>query len=294
VKFRVSHTTRYVYREPVELASHMVHVTPRALPHQAVLSTEITATPAPARVSAGTDHFGNAVSWLFLDTPHAAFEVTANSLVEVVFPPPPEADTTPSWESVAALAAEGGARGAAAAEFSFDSPMAAADADAGKYVAGSFTPGRPLLSALLDLNGRIGRDFAFRAGVSTIHTPVSRIVAQRAGVCQDFAHMMIAGLRTLGLPARYVSGYIRTRPPPGGTRRRGADQSHAWVSCWLGDTHGWIDLDPTNDVLVQEEHVVLGWGRDYSDVSPVRGIILGGGAKHSLTVGVDLEPVETP
>jgi transglutaminase-like putative cysteine protease len=124
-----------------------------------------------------------------------------------------------------------------------------------------------------------------------VTTTVAQVLAQRAGVCQDFSHLMIAGLRALGLPARYVSGYIRTRPPPGGQRRRGADQSHAWVGCWLGPRHGWLDIDPTNGIVVAEEHVVLGWGRDFSDVSPLCGIILGGG-KPELTVSVDLEPCD--
>ena len=126
--------------------------------------------------------------------------------------------------------------------------------------------------------------------MTTIATPVARVLRQRAGVCQDFSHLMIAGLRALGLPARYVSGYIRTRPPPGRAARRGADQSHAWVGAWLGPAHGWVDLDPTNDLVVQDEHVVLGWGRDYGDVSPVRGVLLGGGT-HKLSVRVDLEAV---
>jgi transglutaminase-like putative cysteine protease len=125
--------------------------------------------------------------------------------------------------------------------------------------------------------------------VTGISTTVAQVLAQRAGVCQDFTHLMVNGLRELGLPARYVSGYIRTLPPPGGVARRGADQSHAWVGAWLGPEHGWIDLDPTNDVVVADEHVVLGWGRDFSDVSPLRGIILGGG-RHRLDVGVDLTP----
>ena len=148
-----------------------------------------------------------------------------------------------------------------------------------------------MLEALLELNARIRREFTFRAGVTTISTPIDRVLERREGVCQDFTHLMLGALRALGLPARYTSGYIRTRPPPGQARRRGADQSHAWVGCWLGPEHGWVDLDPTNGVVVREEHVVLGWGRDFGDVSPLRGVILGGGA-HKLTVGVDLEPLE--
>ena len=167
--------------------------------------------------------------------------------------------------------------------------MAPLDPEAGAYAAPSFPPGRPVLAGLRDLMGRIRREFAFRAGVTTIATPVAKVLQLRAGVCQDFTHLMIAGLRCLGLPARYVSGYIRTRPPPGAVRRRGADQSHAWVGAWLGPEHGWVDVDPTNNLIVSDEHVVLGWGRDFGDVSPVRGVILGGG-RHSLTVAVDVEP----
>lgn len=143
---------------------------------------------------------------------------------------------------------------------------------------------------VIDLLDRIRRDFKFQSGVTTIATPVGKVLAQRAGVCQDFSHLMISGLRSLGIPARYVSGYIRTKPPPGQQRRRGADQSHAWVGVWLGPEHGWVDVDPTNNLIVHDEHVVLGWGRDYGDLSPVRGVILGGG-KHTLSVSVDLEEV---
>ena len=162
---------------------------------------------------------------------------------------------------------------------------------AGAYAAPCFPPGRPVLEGLLALMGRIREDFVFRSGVTTVSTPIATVLERREGVCQDFTHLMIASLRALGLPARYVSGYVRTRPPPGAARLLGADQSHAWVAAWLGPEHGWIDLDPTNNLVVREEHVVLGWGRDYSDISPLRGIILGGG-RHTLTVSVDLEAEE--
>jgi transglutaminase-like putative cysteine protease len=290
MRYRVHHATRYVYADPVDLASHLLHLRPRVLPgRQRVLDAWVTARPGPARQRDGTDHFGNAVAWFFLDTPHPAFEVTAEALVEVEFPDPPRPEATPRWEAVAEAARLGGPGAWDAAEFAFDSPMAPAHAGAGAYAAASFPPGAPILAALLDLTGRIRRDFAFRAGVTTLTTPLSDVLARREGVCQDFTHLMIAALRALGLPARYVSGYIRTRPPPGMPRRRGADQSHAWVGCWLGPEFGWVDLDPTNDLVVRDEHVVLGWGRDYADISPVRGVVLGGGAGHRLSVSVDLE-----
>jgi transglutaminase-like putative cysteine protease len=290
MKYRVRHTTTYAYRESVDLAAHMLHLLPRTLPQQAVNSADLDTTPGAARCTEGTDHFGNRVSWLFLDLPHATFEVRLSASVEVGFPAPPEAAATPAWESVAAASRAGGAEAWQVAEFAFASPMAPADPAVGAYAAVSFPAGRPVLAGLLDLTARIRRDFTFRSGVTTIATPVAQVLKQRAGVCQDFSHLMIAGLRALGLPARYVSGYIRTRPPPGRAARRGADQSHAWVGAWLGPADGWIGLDPTNNLVVQDEHVVLGWGRDYGDVSPVRGVLLGGGS-HKLSVRVELEAV---
>jgi transglutaminase-like putative cysteine protease len=285
MKYRVRHTTTYRYARPVDLASHLLHLRPRSLPHHRVLSARVTADPTPSRITEGLDAYDNAVSWLFLDAPHARFEVTLEALVDVAFPPPPE--ESPPWEDVAAACAT--AAGWQAAEFAFDSPLAPALPEAGAYVAPSFPPGQRMIVGLRDLLGRFRRDFAFRSGVTTIATPLTTVLAQRAGVCQDFTHVIIAGLRALGLPARYVSGYIRTLPPPGATKRLGSDQSHAWVGVWLGPALGWIDIDPTNNLIVSDEHVVLAWGRDYRDISPVRGIILGGG-KHSLSVGVDLEP----
>ncbi|HEY2134157.1 MAG TPA: transglutaminase family protein [Acetobacteraceae bacterium] len=290
MRYRVHHVTSYAYATPVDLASHMLHLTPRGLDWQRVISSAIEVSPGQSRMSVGIDHFGNQVAWLFLEVPHDRFVVTASAEVEVEFPAPPGAETTLPWEQVAVAAAAGRAEGWQAAEFIFDSPMLPAEPAAGAYAAQSFPPGRPVLEGLLELTARIRREFSFKAGVSNLHTPVSRTLSQRAGVCQDFTHLMIASLRALGLPARYVSGYLRTKPPPGTTVRRGVDQSHAWVGAWLGPAHGWVDLDPTNDLVVRDEHVVLAWGRDYGDISPVRGLILGGG-KHSVTVGVDLEPV---
>ncbi|MBB2169165.1 transglutaminase family protein [Gluconacetobacter aggeris] len=289
--YRVRHLTRYVYGSPVDLAAHIVHVTPRALPGQAVHWTRLEVTPAPVRRVDGVDYFGNLIAWLYHEAPHDSFDVLAESEVEVAFAPPPPEDATLSWEDVAALARAGGAPAWQAAEFLFDSPMCAANAAAGDYAALSFTPGRSVLAALLDLNMRIYTDFRFRAGVTTLSTPIEQVLARREGVCQDFTHLMISALRWVGVPARYMSGYIRTRPPPGQARRLGSDQSHAWVGAWLGPAHGWIGLDPTNGIVMRDEHVVLGWGRDYADISPVHGLILGGG-NDRLKVGVDLVPAE--
>jgi transglutaminase-like putative cysteine protease len=287
MRYRVSHVSRYTYGSPVDLAAHMLHLRPRPLPWQQVMSDRIIAEPDGARRRDAKDHFGNTVTWLFFDRPHADFIVTAESVVEVSYPKPP--DKSPEWETIveAASAADAGPD----AEYRFDSPMVPAIAETRDYARASFTKGRPVLDALCDLNRRIYKEFRFRSGVTTISTPVSQVMKRREGVCQDFSHLMVSALRGIGLPARYNSGYIRTKPPPGQKRRQGADQSHAWVGAWMGPEHGWVDLDPTNGIVVHDEHVLLGWGRDYGDVSPVLGIILGGGAHH-LKVAVDLEPDE--
>lgn len=289
--YRVCHATSYAYETPVDLGTHMMHLQPRPLHWQRILHSSLTPEPAHAEIRAGTDCFGNAVSWMFLDAAHSSFVVTLDAVVEVRAPAVPPPTDTPPWEEVARVALNGGAGGYAAAEFLFASPRVPCLQEAGAYARVSFPAGRPVLQGLIDLNDRIGRDFRFQSGVTTVHTTVAQVLALRAGVCQDFSHLMIAGLRAIGLPARYVSGYIRTRPPPGQAKRRGSDQSHAWVACWMGAKHGWIDIDPTNGILIGDEHVVLGWGRDFSDVSPLCGIILGGG-KHKLTVSVDLEPAD--
>ncbi len=288
MRYRVRHSTRYSYPTSVDLACHVLRLQPRQLAHQKVLQTRVTADPPAVRLSDGVDHFGNRVSWMFHDFPHRHFLVTLDAEIEVGAPPPPEARATPPWEQVAD-ACRRSALAWQEAEFVFPSARAPADAAVGAYVAISFPPRRTILDGLTDLLARIRRDFKFQPGVTTLNTSVGRVLEQRAGVCQDFSHLMIAGLRGLGLPARYVSGYIRTRPPPGIAPRRGVDQSHAWVGCWLGPEHGWIDLDPTNNLIVGDEHVVLAWGRDFGDVSPVRGVILGGG-RHGIKVSVDLQP----
>jgi len=209
--------------------------------------------------------------------------VTADSVVEVTAPPPLPAGTPP-WESLRALAL----RDPAVAEFLFPSPSLPPVEGARAFFAPHFTPGRPVGEAVVEMIERFREGMAFKSGVTTVSTPVEEVLRRRAGVCQDFAHLMITGLRMLGLPARYVSGYIRTRPPPGGVRRVGADQSHAWVAAWLGPEAGWVEMDPTNSLFVREEHVLLGWGRDFGDVSPLLGVILGGGA-HTVQVGVDMD-----
>ena len=287
--YHVRHVTRYDYQAPVDLGAHLAHLRPRPLPYQKVLRAGVHAAPAVSWRRDGRDHFGNEVTWLFLDVAHAAFQVTADAIVDVEFPAPADAAATPPWEVVARQAREPGTGAWQAAEFAFDSPRAPADGGARDYAAHCFAPGRAVLEALLDLNARIRRDFTFRAGVTTTTTRIAEVLRRREGVCQDFTHLMISALRAYGLPARYVSGYIRTVRSKDEIALRGADASHAWVAVWCGDKAGWIHLDPTNDLVAHEDHVAVAWGRDFSDVSPLRGVILGGDS-HSYGVDVTLVP----
>lgn len=286
---RVRHLTAYGYKDPVELGAHVVHLRPRELSTQSVRHYALHASPPLARDVWALDHFGNLVGWLFLSGVHDALRLEA--IADVVVRPRliPEPGQTPPWEYVAtqALLPEG----AEAAEFAFASQRVPLLNEAREWASSSLPPGRAVLAGVLDLVHRFATEFRFDSTVTTVSTPVSRVLELKAGVCQDFAHLMIAALRSHGIPARYVSGYLRTRPPPGKQRLVGADQSHAWVGCWLGAAYGWVDVDPTNAMVVQDGHVVLGWGRDYADVSPVRGVLLGGGT-HTLKVSVDIAPLE--
>ncbi|WP_159348886.1 transglutaminase family protein [Roseomonas harenae] len=280
--YRLRHVTAYSYESPVEMAAHVLHLSPRPMARQAVLRASLTSGPTPTRRSEGTDYFGNPTAWFYIDRPHKRFTVTAESLVEVSAPPPLPA-AMPAWEAIRDLALQD----REAAEFLFPSPLLPPVEAARAFFAPHFAPGRTVGEAAVEMIACFRGQMAFRAGVTTVSTPVEELLKRRAGVCQDFAHLMVTGLRMFGIPARYVSGYIRTRPPPGGTLRVGVDQSHAWVAAWMGSEAGWVEMDPTNSLFVADEHVVLGWGRDFGDVSPLLGVILGGG-RHSVTVGVEM------
>jgi transglutaminase-like putative cysteine protease len=290
--YQVRHITTYDYSRKVELGSHLAHLLPRSSrSSQRVLTCQLRSDPPANFQRDECDHFGNRVTWLTIEQPHIRFNVEAVSRVDVASVSLPAEDETPEWSSLAELVRLGQDGAWRAAEFTMPSPLLPSSGEAGAYARESFSPGTPILAGLRDLNRRIHRDFTFRTGVTTLRSTVGDVMRGRAGVCQDFTHLMIAGLRHLGLPARYMSGYIRTRPAPGADKRPGSDVSHAWVGAWLGTAHGWIGLDPTNDLVVTDQHVVLGWGRDYSDVSPLFGVILGGG-RHTLKVSVDLAPQE--
>ncbi|HMK69188.1 MAG TPA: transglutaminase family protein [Stellaceae bacterium] len=290
MRYEVRHRSTYIYAQPVDLSHHMLKLTPRPLGFQSVLASAIETNPSATFMGAGADYFGNGVTFLALTEPHDRLQVEMHATVEVKFPPPPPSETTPPWDSVRdAFRAAPGPDLLEASEFVYESPLTPVDTEIAGYAAPSFPPGRPLLAAALDLNQRIHRDFIFDGNATLISTPLSEVMRRRRGVCQDFAHLSLAAYRAMGLAARYVSGYIRTHHEQNGPVLAGADASHAWVSVYCPGV-GWVDLDPTNDLVVSEEHIVLAWGRDYGDISPIRGVILGGG-EHTLDVAVDVVPI---
>jgi transglutaminase-like putative cysteine protease len=284
VTYRVRHTTRYTYAQPVAIAHNEVRLVPRPWRGQTAERTQLRIEPSPSVLTQHTDFFGNIVHCFTLQEPHRQMTVTAVTDVTMAAAPPPPPPNGPTWERAReALRAGSCPETLDAYQFVFESPHVQCDAEVAAYAAPAFPPGRPLLAAVTDLTHRIYTDFTYAPGATSVATPVAAVLQARRGVCQDFAHLEIACLRALGLAARYVSGYVlNTRS----ARLLGADASHAWVSVYLPD-EGWIDVDPTNDTMPGSQHVTVAWGRDYADVSPVNGVILGGGA-HTVAVAVEV------
>ncbi|HXJ81783.1 MAG TPA: transglutaminase family protein [Candidatus Methylomirabilis sp.] len=292
--YSVEHETRYTYASSVSTSWHVAYLYPRVMPRQRVPWHELAVDPRPARSSRRVDYFGNTVDQFTMLGPHTVLRACGRSLVEV-FPARTAIDPglSPPWEEVRdALTYVTGTRPSEATQYAYPSPYVTLDPELDEFARASFPRGRPLLAGAIDLMHRIHAEFQFDPSATTITTPVSRVLVERRGVCQDFAHLQISCLRGLGLTARYVSGYILTTPPPGRPRLIGADASHAWLSVHC-PRHGWVDLDPTNDLLPDVSHVTLAWGRDYGDVSPLRGVILGS-AQHTLHVGVSVMPLDSP
>jgi len=289
MKYRVVHHTRYDYSQAVVLAHNEARLQPRATAVQTCTATEVLIDPPPQQRAEHDDAFGNRVLYFALQEPHRQLAVTAISEVEIG--PPVAVGDSPAWDTALQLLVESTVpETRLARQFRLDSPGAAASPAVRAYAAPSFRPGRPLLEAVADLSRRINREFTFDPESTSVTTPLSEVLAQRHGVCQDFAHLAIACLRAFGLPARYVSGYLETVPPPGQARLAGADASHAWFAVYVPDA-GWVDFDPTNDLLPTDRHVTTAWGRDYSDVAPLKGVIFGGGP-HTLDVSVDMERLD--
>jgi transglutaminase-like putative cysteine protease len=290
MEYKVRHRTTYRYLQDVAQSWHLAHLLLRPTPSQTVQESRVTLMPEAASRVIRSDYFGNACEWFFFDSAHNLLEVVAESRVRVEQAPERAAGHSLAWEGVRALLEnppDDEARDAV--QYIFDSPLTVFSGDIASYALQNFTPGRPLLEAAIDLMHRIHDEFRYDTTVTDAATPVDKVYEIRAGVCQDLAHAGIAAMHSIGLPARYVSGYLMTQPPPGKPRLLGADASHAWFSVFA-PPFGWVDLDPTNAVIIGEGHVTAAWGRDYGDVAPVGGIILGG-HDHVVEVGVDVIPV---
>lgn len=293
MKFRIQHVTRYIYADPVSLCHNIAHLKPRSQPGQKFLSGQVRVDPFPAVSREHKDFFGNRVSYFSVQQSHSTLEVGAVSEVEVNPPELPDFAASPAWEVVLEQLRE--RRDAATREsriFTLPSASVPLVPEATEYALVSFTPGRPVLEATADLMGRIFRDFEYDPHFTTVATPLAEVLEHRKGVCQDFAHLGLASLRGLGLASRYVGGYLETLPPPGQPKLQGADASHAWFSLFVPGS-GWADFDPTNDQVPREQHITVAVGRDFQDVTPLRGVFYGGG-EHELEVAVDVNRVDGP
>ncbi len=295
-QYRIRHLTRYTYEEPVSVCHNLAHLLPRQSPRHFWSYADLEISPVPAVHSERIDYFGNRLTFFAIQEPHRELNVLAKSIVKIeptgeenisLFGSPAAA----SWESVRDHMCERlWGDDLEASQFVYESPGVQATPEVHDYAQVSFTPNRPIGEALLDLTSRIHHEFVYDTKATTATTTLPEIMNARRGVCQDFAHLQIGCLRSLGLPARYVSGYLLTVPPPGTARLVGADASHAWLSLYIPG-HGWLDIDPTNDLIPSEKHITIAWGRDFGDVSPLRGVILGGG-KHTIHVSVDVSPLK--
>ena len=293
MRYRVTHTTEYHYGESVPLSHNLVHLHPRDTARQTCIGNSIAITPAPALRRDRIDFFGNHMSWFSVQEPHDGLRVESRSEVEVAAFEQSLQLRSITWEQAAKLLTSRRDAGTLdARQFVFDSAYIPRNVALADYARPSFGAGRSLLDAVLELTQRIYREFKFQAGATTIGTPILDVLRDRRGVCQDFAHLQIGCLRSLGLAARYVSGYLLTHPPAGRPALAGADASHAWVSVYFPD-FGWLDLDPTNGVIPSLEHVTVGWARDYDDISPVKGVIVGA-RRHDLAVSVTVTPLGSP
>jgi transglutaminase-like putative cysteine protease len=293
--YSIHHLTRYTYDQPVSVCHNLTHLVPRVTQRHQWRYADIEVTPTPAIRAERLDYFGNRLTFFAIQQPHRELEVVAKSQVELEPTPQPPLFSTMPWEAVRdhiqsrmSTQAHWPIELLDAFQFTFPSPYIRWTAEVAAYADSSFVPSRSMLEAVLDLSGRIHREFVYDTKSTTVTTTLPEIMKARVGVCQDFAHLMIGCLRALGLAARYVSGYLLTTPPPGKPRLVGADASHAWVSVYVPEV-GWLDIDPTNNVIPSDKHITLAWGRDFGDVSPLRGVILGGG-RHQIHVSVDVTP----
>ncbi len=289
MKYRIKHITEYIYGDRVSHCFNVAHMIPRSTIRQQCLNTRVQVTPDVAYSSKREDYFGNIAYHFEIQRPHKKLVLTASSEVDTdAQRAGSELDLGVSCQQARELLEQGGdPETLLAREFVLDSSMVKSMNALKDYAQPSFSDDRPLLSCVRDLTHRIFTDFTYCPESTTIATPLEEVMANKKGVCQDFAHLEIACLRAMGFPAKYVSGYIETLPPPGQEKLVGTDASHAWISVY-SPTEGWFEFDPTNDCLAGEQHIITAWGRDYFDVTPLRGVIYGGGETPSLNVSVDV------
>ena len=290
IRYRVTHVTEYRYTASVPQCQNEAHLLPRATPRQECEHTQLRIEPSPAVCQDREDFFGNRVTYFAIQEPHASLSVTARSEVLIVPIALPQLRASPAWEEVCHSVSKDTSRaGIEARQFLLDSPLVHSNTELAAYAATSFTPDRPLLEAVADLVQRIYQEFTYEPDATTVSTPLNEVLDHRQGVCQDFAHVAIGCLRTQGIAARYVSGYLETAVPDGQPQLTGAAASHAWVSVYCPG-QGWIDFDPTNNSIPTDQHITVAWGRDYSDVTPLKGVVVGGGGP-ILDVAVTAERV---
>ncbi len=290
--YDIRHLTSYSYESSVSFARCSLRLEPKSGDGQQLISHSVEIRPRPAERTVRRDFFGTHTESVLIETAHRSLRIDSRSRVSVSRRALARNAPSPSWETVRDVAFEAASLGLASpVGYVFASSLVPVLAPVTAYAASSFPPGGGIVTGAVDLMHRIRHDFRYDPKATVISTPLREVFEKRHGVCQDFAHVMIAGLRGLGLPAAYVSGYLRTIPPPGQPRLQGADATHAWVSVWCGADIGWIGFDPTNNLLVENDHIILAIGHDFSDVSPVDGIIVGS-RKQKLGVAVDVIPVE--
>lgn len=291
MKYRITHKTGYAYSAPASLSQNELFLFPRTTSTQDVLETRLLIDPEPQYLHERIDYFGNTAHVFMVQHPHSELAVSVTSIVQTRQPAVPAPESTLPWEMVVQRLAEHKEQTELDAyQFIFESPLVTIGPGSLAYVESSFPQGTPVLAGAVDLVHRIYTDFSYDKSASSVDTTVEQAMATRKGVCQDFAHVAVSCLRVLGLAVRYVSGYLETIPPPGKPKLVGSDASHAWISVFVPD-HGWVDLDPTNNLLANETYITVAWGRDYGDVAPVKGVVMGGGL-HKLSVMVDVRGQE--
>lgn len=289
MKYEVTHSTKYVYSDAVPVCHNIVHLQPRTTDIQECEDFRLLVSPEPFDQRTQQDAFGNSETYFSIEQAHLGLTVTSKSRIALQAKKPIEPSVP--WESVVELVRNCETKDLLSVyEYTFATPRTKPFSESFDYTKQSFTEGRSLFEAAKELTERIYNDFQYDPRATTVSTPITDVFASKRGVCQDFAHLQIACFRSIGLPSRYVSGYLRTYPAPGKERLVGADASHAWVSVYCGGEAGWIDFDPTNNLIPSTDHVTIAWGRDYNDVCPIRGVILGGGT-YRMTVSVDVAPL---